>query len=544
MAGAEVLTDDSRDLIDEVIERGDIVTARSLMARWWRRQPGPAVANFINSRVARLPAAPERATLSVGVVRSFTIEPVIPILRAVAAVNGLDVTVHVGGFNTYAEELLDPGSPVYTEWAADAVILAVQTRDIVPELWNGYHDLSSEDMTAVRERVCGEYEAIVTVYRRTSNGHLIVHGLELPTERSLGVADEHETVSQRSLVREINAHIGTICRTQTGVHFLDLDGVISECGRRAWFDERKWLAMRMPIRAEFQSRLASEWLRYLVPITGAVAKAIVVDLDNTLWGGVLGEDGPDGILIGPDHPASSFLEIQRALLEVRSRGVLLAVCSKNNHDEVMEVLRTHPHMLIRPEHLAAIRANWDDKATDLRSIAQELNIGIDAIAFVDDSPVECELVRRELSELHVIELDGEPTGYAGLIRDNPMFERLVLSAEDRERSGQYAERSAVEALRTSMTSLEEFLRSLGTGVEVAFVTDATRARVAQLTQKTNQFNLTTRRYSEQQIDEMMASPCVACVHGAVPPTGSATTAWSALPSCTWAPPSGTSTPFC
>ena len=234
---------------------------------------------------------------------------------------------------------------------------------------------------------------------------------------------------------------------------------------------------------------------------------MAVDLDNTLWGGVIGEDGMNGIRLGAEYPGAAFQELQRALLDLSRRGILLAVCSKNNPADAMEALSGHPGMVLQPRDFAAMRINWNDKAQNLREIAAELNIGLDTIAFLDDNPVERQQVREQAPEAIVIHLPEDPMGYAQAVRDCPWFERLTLSEEDLRR-GELL-RGAARARRNwkrSVTSKEDFYRSLEQVAEIAPVNPQTLARVSQLTQKTNQFNLTTRRYTEQQIAEMAASP--------------------------------------
>jgi FkbH-like protein len=497
--------DDLRARIDVAVDHGDTRAAIEGLARLWRREPGPAAAGFVNTRRARLDQKAARRTLNVAILRSFTVEPLVPVLRAAGFVSGLDLTVHVGDFNTYAQEILNPESPAYGAWNPDAVILAIQTRDIAPDLWDGFSALDAKAAGAAVERVSNELELLVTAFRRQSDAHLVVHGLELPAERALGIADDQETLGQLAAVRAINERLAALCRTVPGVHLLDMDALISAHGRLTWFDARKWAAMRVPIRSDHHARVAAEWLRYLGPIAGLSAKALVVDLDNTIWGGVLGEDGPEGIVLGREGGGLAYHDVQRALLDIRGRGVLLAICSKNNHDEVMDVLQNHPEMLLRPSDFVAIRANWDDKATNIVSIADELNIGVDAIVFADDSPVECELVRRRLPEVTVLELDGEPSTFAARVRGSAWFERLSLSEDDRQRSAQYARRRSAQDLQAQAASLDEFLMSLATTVDVSAADGPSVARVAQLTQKTNQFNLTTRRYSEQQIADLTTS---------------------------------------
>jgi FkbH-like protein len=290
-----------------------------------------------------------------------------------------------------------------------------------------------------------------------------------------------------------------------GIYVLDYDALVARHGRLRWHDERKWLTMRMPLAAENLMHLANEWLRFIHPLTGKVCKALVTDLDNTLWGGVLGEDGLGGIKLGSEYPGAAYQALQRAMLDLFQRGIILAVCSKNNVSDAMEALERHPGMLLRPQHFAAVHINWNDKVQNLYEIAAELNIGTDALAFIDDNPVERARVRVEAPEVTVIDLPNDPMGYAPALRDSPVFERLILSAEDRERGQYYAEQRLRLEFERSASSLEDFYRSLQQELEIAPATADTLTRVAQLTQKTNQFNLTTRRYSEQQLVDMVSS---------------------------------------
>jgi FkbH-like protein len=259
--------------------------------------------------------------------------------------------------------------------------------------------------------------------------------------------------------------------------------------------------------AQNLNHLAGEWLRFLHPLSGKIAKACVVDLDNTMWGGIIGEDGMSGIKLGQEYPGASFRALQRALLDLHQRGILLAVCSKNNYDDAIVALQNHPGMLLKPSHFAAIRINWTEKAQNLREIAKELNIGIDALAFVDDNPIERQQVRSQVPEAHVLELPGDPMEFARAVRECPLFERLTLSAEDCQRGAMYQAQQEREQLAQTIASREDFLRSLQQEAEIAPLTKATLARIAQLTNKTNQFNLTTRRYNEQQLLDITAKGC-------------------------------------
>ena len=213
---------------------------------------------------------------------------------------------------------------------------------------------------------------------------------------------------QAALIHGINTELERAASAHRGVHVLDYDSLVARHGRDHWHDERKWLTVRLPMRAEKLPALAEEWLRYLHPLTGRLAKVLVTDLDNTLWGGVIGEDGMAGIALGREYPGAAYLALQRAMLDLQRRGILLAIASKNNREEALRALDSHPEMLLRTRHFSAMRINWNDKAASLREIAAELNVGLDALAFIDDNPAERRRIRMELPEVAVIELARRP----------------------------------------------------------------------------------------------------------------------------------------
>jgi FkbH-like protein len=494
---------DLREEIDGLIESGGFREAHAALVRLWKDAGGPALAPFVIARFESVRHKIPVVSCRVAILRSFTVEPVMPVLRAAAAVKGLDVAVHVGEFNAYAQEILAEESPLY-RFEPDIVILAVQTRDVAPELWRDFADLSPADTAATAERVGETFRSLVKAFRSHSKAHLVVHTFEQPIAPSHGVLDGQGEGGQADAIRRINLDLRRLAQEHRGVYVLDYDALVARHGRLAWQDERKWLTMRMPIAAQCLVHLANEWIRFIHPLTGKVCKALVVDLDNTLWGGVIGEDGMGGIALSPEYSGAAFQALQRVILDLYHRGIILAVCSKNNPADAMEALEKHPGMVLRPEHFAALRINWNDKAQTLREIAAELNIGTDALAFLDDNPAEREWVRQQLPGVTVIDLPEDPMAYARALRETPAFERLTLSAEDRERGRYYAEERLRSELQAKADSLEHFYRSLEMEAEIALVTPETQGRVAQLTQKTNQFNLTTRRYSEQQIAELAA----------------------------------------
>ena len=493
-----------RASVDSYLEREAWDDALDDLQVLWRLQPTQATAGFIAARGKRLAPHLRGTPLKVRFLRSFTVEPALPLLRAGALVLGIDLEPVVADFGIWAQEILDPQSPTYSS-NPNVVILALQTRDIAPELWSRGPVVPAEALAAARTRVVDEFRSYLTSFRSRSQAQLIVHGLEcLPVART-GILDHQGPSGQIETTQLINHDLIRLCKEQ-GAYFLDYDGLVARYGRRLWLDERRWLDARLPIASGALPTLADEWLRFLCPIAGRSAKCLVCDLDNTLWGGVVGEDGYDGIKLDGEYPGAAFQALQRAILDIADRGVILAIASKNNPEDALHVLRDHPGMLLRPDHFAAMRINWSPKGQNLREIAKELNIGVDSLVFLDDNPVERGHVRHEVPEVTVLELPEDPMGYADTLRACPLFERLRLSAEDRERGQYYANQRQRSELQATMGSPDDYLRKLETVATVGRADDLSIPRIAQLTRKTNQFNLSTHRYSDEEVAALAASP--------------------------------------
>lgn len=495
---------DPRQQIESYIQAGQWAEARAAIEAMWMERPAPATANFVAACAERLKDHVQLTVCRVAFLRSFTLEPVMPLLRAVAFVNGIRVETYAGPFNAYPQEILNPQSPLY-EFAPDVAVLAVQTRDIAPELWSGFADMSAEQASSVIQRVVESFRSWFDAFRKNSAASLIVHTLESPSRPSQGILDGQLAVGQADCIQELNRELKRVIAGYTGIYLLDYDGLVARHGRERWRDELKWTSMRMPFAADSLLPMANEWLRFLYPLVARPCKVLVTDLDNTLWGGILGEDRIEGIELGIEHPGASYLALQRAILDLHRRGILLAIASKNDSEDALHAIENHPEMLLRPSHFSASFINWDDKAENLYKIARQLNVGLDSLCFLDDSDFERERVREALPEVRIIQLPKSPAGYANALRECLYFERLSISQEDRERGRIYAEQQQREQFANATGSLEDFYRSLRQEVEINPVTAATTARTAQLTQKTNQFNLTTRRYTEQEIVQMGSS---------------------------------------
>lgn len=495
-----------REEIDALIASGQERAAARHLGELWRCDQSLGAASFVVSRFEALRDRVALVPFRVAILRSCcTLEPVVPLLQAQAFTYGLDLAVYLGGFNAYRDEALDHESTLH-RFKPDAVILAAEVYDLAPELWWGSTNLQHAEREDVVRRTVATFSDFVSSFRHHSSAALVIHNAEHPLFPSSGILEAQNGNGQSGAIAALNRGLQRIAAEHHGVYLLDYDGLIARHGRLHWRDWQKWWGHRLPVAGAHLRHLAEEWFRYLIALAGKVAKVAVVDLDGTLWGGIVGEDGPSGIQIGSEYPGAAYLELQRALLDFYHRGILLAICSKNNLQDAMEVLEKHSGMLLRPQHFSAMRINWNDKAQSLREIASELSVGMDALAYLDDNPAERERVREASPEVTVVEMPPDPAEYARAVRECPVFERLRLSDEDLQRSRYYLNQRQRAELQRDLSSLEEFYRSLRQEVEISRVQPSTLARVAQLTQKTNQFNLTTRRYTEEQIARMTAVP--------------------------------------
>jgi FkbH-like protein len=497
--------DEIRDAVESSIEQGHASQAWVGLGELWNSKPLLTTAQYVISCAQKMGRTSGVRNRKVAFLRSFTVEPVLPLLRAECLVNArTDLEMKAGDFNTYAQDILAPES-FLEEFEPEAAILAVQTRDVVPELWERFADLNEEDIRHAVERTSADFECWITCFRQRTDASLLIHLLDEPELPKFGILDGMVERSQARAIQEINARLQRAARATPGVYVLDYPTLVARWGRREWYDERKWLLARLPIAPKHLHHLAQEWARYLGVVFGRTAKVAVTDLDNTLWKGVVGEDGPEGLKMDQEHPGAYYRGVQRALLDLSRRGILLAIASKNNLADALQVIEKHPDMLLRPADFAAIKCNWLDKAQNLRAIAEELNVGLDSLVFIDDNPVERDLVRQEVPEVSVLELPAHAEEYERVIREFPLFERLALSREDRERGRYYAEQRERDGLKERTGSLEEFFYGLKQIVEIRPVSPESLARAAQLTQKTNQFNLTTRRYTEAEMAAIMRS---------------------------------------
>ena len=441
-----------------------------------------------------------RRQVRIALLGSSTLDQLADCLAAACYRRGLRPRMYTGGFDQYAQEILDDSSGLYT-FGPDVLILAVHPTKLFPVLYEFPPGLSAGDRESAVQDGIATLRSLISRFRSRSSAPVIVHNMAVPRYSALGVSDWRDVCGQRELFYQINSLLACLARDEfAGVYALDLDLVEARCGKSRATDVRLWLAARLPWSEPMLEELTTEHMRFLNPLLGLSRKCLVLDLDGTLWGGVVGENGVDGLQLGVEAPGNAFVMFQREIRRLWRRGVMLAICSKNNEAEALEAFR-HPAMVLRQSDFAARRINWEPKPDNLREIAEELNIGLDSLVFFDDSPAERAAVRSALPQVLCPDLPRDPAHLRDTLLALDVFDTLELTAEDFRRNAMYAEQHERKrfAAEHAKGPLEQYLSELDTVVDVVQPSPATLPRLAQLTQKTNQFNLTTRRYSEGEL---------------------------------------------
>jgi FkbH-like protein len=467
----------------------------------------PTVAAYCGAarQLADAPLQPVR----VGLLASFTIEPLKPFLQVEAARDGFRPELYVGRFNTVRQELLDPASGCAAYQPA-IVFVAEALDDVCPQLGRQWSAPPPAEAESIIDSTVDALVAALAAFRARCDAIIVVHNFTLPRHPAMGICDTMTEVSQLDAIARLNRRLAIGVATVAGAYVLDASLAAARIGLDAWYDDRMWYLARTPLTSAAFMALAAAQATFIALAQRPARKVLALDLDNTLWGRVVGEAGVDGIELGQDYPGNAFVAFQQYVIHLHQRGVVLVLLSKNNQEDVDAVFASHPSMLLKPSHFAATRVNWEPKATNLLSVAAELSLSTDAFVFFDDDRAECEWMREALPEVLTVQAPADVTQFIDALARTRAFERLTLTDEDRRRGRLYAERQARRDAEVAATSVDEFLASLDMVAAIEPVDDRTATRAAALLSKTNQFNLTTRRHSAVDVDRMRRDPAYAC----------------------------------
>lgn len=430
-----------------------------------------------------------------------TVDFLVPALVATAARHGIALEVIQPSYDQVAQEALAPDSLVNRS-RPDAVLIALDYRGLPLKPTPGDRDQASAAVSGS----FGYLRSLRDAIKTNSNAVCIFQTVAPPVETLFGSLDRAQPGTFRSLIDTLNRELVGFVSAGNDV-LLDAAALAETVGLAQWHDPRIWNLAKVAFATEYIPLYADHVARIVAALRGKSRRVLVLDLDNTLWGGVIGDDGIGGIKIAQGDPVGeAYLAVQRLALDLRQRGVVLAVSSKNSDEVARGPFLQHPEMLLKLEHIAVFQANWQDKASNITAIARELSLGMDSMVFLDDNPVERELVRRLIPPVAVPELPEDPALYARTLTAAGYFETLVFSAEDLNRAAYYQDNARRVALQQQTGGLDEYLVSLGMTITFQPFDAAGRARITQLINKSNQYNLTTRRYTETEIAALEQHP--------------------------------------
>ncbi len=438
--------------------------------------------------------------LNIAILRNIVVEPIEVYLQFSAFQMGYNAKVYYGEYDNILQEALAWNDTEIKKDDLDCILIFMKLENISWDLSRNFCALSSEETQNEISRIQNYIASVISGLSRQTNAVILFQGFEYPTEPAFGIIDSQKKDGQYNAIRKINDYIIDLLQTERNLHFVDLNICCSRIGSINFYDHRYWHIGRAPYSKAGLEEIASENAKFISAIKGKNKKCLVLDCDNTLWGGIVAEDGLTGIKLGKTHPGSSYYEFQQEIVNLYNRGIIIALCSKNNQQDVWDVFQKHPEMVLKEEHIAAWQINWNDKAMNLRQLSLDLNIGTDSMVFVDDSEFEINLIREVLPEVKTIHLPEKmATRYRQMLTSSGLFDTITVSEEDRKRGSMYKAEAGRKMLKAEITDIASYYVSLEMVIEIRFADEYAIPRISQLTQKTNQFNLTTRRYNETEI---------------------------------------------
>lgn len=441
--------------------------------------------------------------LRLAVLSNSTIDLIVPALVASAVRHGIALEVIQPSYNQAAQEALTPDSKVNRS-QPDAVLFALDYRALPLKLSPGDEYEAAETV----QGAMGYLRALRDGIKANSKAVCIFQTFAPPVETLFGSLDRGIKGTRRSLLDEINRDlVEEVLRL--GDVLLDVAGLAETVGLADWHNTQLWNMAKLSFSGELIPLYADHVGRTLGAIRGKSRKALILDLDNTVWGGEIGDDGLDGIRVAQgDAVGEAGLALQQFALDLRQRGVVLAVSSKNTDEAAREPFEKHPEMLLKLEHIAVFEANWNDKATNIQAIADELTLGLDAMVFLDDNPVERGLVRKLLPQVAVPELPEDPAYYTRTLAAAGYFEAVSFAHEDLNRAGFYRDNARRTNLRRQVDGVDAYLESLDMTITFQPFDAVGLARIVQLINKSNQYNLTTRRYTGPEVAAVADDPAI------------------------------------
>jgi FkbH-like protein len=431
------------------------------------------------------------------ILSSFTFDQIKEFLGIELFRRGNGSNIQIAGYNQYVQEILDKDSQTY-KFKPSVIILAVRIEDLFEDFLWKFNKLSAKQLAEQKTNILSKFDSLINTLRESSNTSVVINNFYLTRFYTSGISDSQEVLNQAAWINTINVELNQMIKNYPGVYTFDINQYMSDYGMERIVNLKMWYTASIPFNDQFINQLAHDYARYIHSLHGK-KKCLVLDLDNTLWGGIIGEDGIENIGLGKTYPGNVFVEIQKVIKRYADQGVILALNSKNNEADAKEVFDSHPDTVLGWDDFAATRVNWEPKPKNMVELADEINIGLDSMVFVDDSPFETQMVSESFPEIEIIQFGKNPLENLSIILGLECFDSLDLTEEDIQKREQYKAQAKRSRLKKEMSNIEDFYRDLQMKVIFEECGKFSVKRVAQMTQKTNQFNLTTRRYTEAEI---------------------------------------------
>lgn len=435
---------------------------------------------------------------------NFTITGLAETIKVRCFKYGIYAEDYTAPYNQYAQEILNKSSNLYN-FNPDIIFIILDTENLLGDFYYFHYRINGQKRSRFIKEKFDEIKNLITILKENTSAKIVVNNLLVPYYSSRGIIENKQEWGIKKCVKKFNDMLESISTDDSQLFIFDINSFYSKVGFEKIHDRKMSYLGDIKISPYGLVKLSSEYMSYIYPLTSMTKKCIVLDLDNTLWGGIIGEDDVENIKLGPEKEGKPFLDFQKRLLELFERGIILAINSKNNYEDVIEFIRNHKYMLLKEDNFACIKINWQDKATNTKEIAKELNIGLDSMVFIDDDKTNRELIKKFIPEILVLEVPEDPSSYPEIIENLNVFNLFTITGDDLKRGKTYIDQKKRKTLKSEATDIKSFLKQLEIKIDVIEASKANIPRIAQLTQKTNQFNITTRRYQEENIKNFSES---------------------------------------
>ena len=433
---------------------------------------------------------------------NFTSELLDTFIKVELNNRGFSSNIDFNPYDQIEQIVLNKKSDIYKK-KNDVIVLAIRLENLLPSFLlktiNNKKELSKK-ITEINKRFL---LLIKTIRLNNKFSKIIVFNTNLDeyvSQNSLSLSIKNNL---DEIVREINLSLVNISKKYNDVFVFDLKKTIESIGLKNAYDKKLNFLSRMPFSSSAQIEISIQLSRFIKAIFVPPKKCLILDADNVLWGGIIGEDKLDGIKLSEDFPGNIYKKFHEYILNLRKKGVLLALASKNNQKDVLEVFKKHPDCILKKKHFSALEINWNDKATNIKKIAAKLNIGLDSMVFFDDNPAERELIKQKIPEVNIIEINDNPLIFEESIINSEFFDHILITKDDQKRADMYLSDDKRKQFAKKITNIDDYLISLKTEVKIGMINSSTIKRSVQLINKTNQFNLTVKRKSESEVKNLI-----------------------------------------